>query len=821
MGAEKDDLPRFARLLNPLVDLVARVPASVQVKLLVGFLSGTALLLVVGLTSAVLISRLNERASIYMTAGQIRLETGLVMENEVTLRTEYRALTLLTGDTTYEDKIAEIEQTFADNIGVLDQSLQLAPPQADPLFPPDLAHLREANDRLTQADARIAALNLAGRKDDAMQAYLQEERPIADELGMVAHSIWRRSAAYLAQRPFGVEADRAPVSTPLQLTPVLNAFAVSVAVAAAVAVAVPVVVGLFLSWATIRPVRRINRALASITAGDFSQRVSVANRDEFGSLAEHVNTMSAELERLFNELKRAQNELAQARDVALDANRAKSTFVANMSHELRTPLNAIIGYSEMLQEEATDLEQEQLIPDLQKIQTAGKHLLGLINAVLDLSKIEAGKMELYLESFTVEPLVGEVANLIQPLARKNANVLEVDCPPAVGSMYADLTKVRQVLFNLLSNACKFTKDGRVSLKVERANEAGAEWLHFNVSDTGIGMTPEQMSRLFQPFTQADAATMRTYGGTGLGLALCHHFCEMMGGSVTVRSQAGRGSTFTVRLPARVAEPALAPTPDLGSRLESTSDEIALDAPAILVIDDDATARDLLVRALTRERFRAYTATGAEEGLRLARELRPDAITLDVFMPGADGWSALSALKSDPTTADIPVIMITMSEDKRLGYVLGATEYLTKPVDRERVASVLRNILGKAASPRVLVVGRDPQARQVLARAIEPEHWTLVEANNGSQALECMSEHRPDVVLLDLMPPDVDDFAFVQALRANTAWQSVPVVVISAMDLTNEELEQLNGSVQAVLSKSDLELDLLMTEVRKLVGLPLR
>jgi signal transduction histidine kinase/CheY-like chemotaxis protein len=725
-AADKDELNRFARLLNPLVDLVARVPVSVQVKLLAGFLTGTAVLLLVGLTSAVLIARLNERASIYATAGQMRLETGLIMEHEATLRTEYRSLALLTGDPTYDAKIAEIEQTFADNVATLEQSLELAPPQTDPLFPPALAHIREANDRLTLADERVATLDRQGQKDQALQAYLQEERPIADELETAAHGVWRTAAAYLAQKPFGIEADRAPISNPVQITPVMNAFAVSVAFSAAVAVAVPVVLGYFLSWASIRPVRRINRALASIAAGDFSQRVSVANRDEFGSLAEHVNTMSAELERLFNELKRAQQEVAQARDLALDANRAKSTFVANMSHELRTPLNAIIGYSEMLEEEATDLEQEQFIPDLQKIQTAGKHLLGLINAVLDLAKIEAGKMDLYLESFAVEPLVDEVANVIQPLARKNANLLQVACTPAVGSMYADLTKVRQVLFNLLSNACKFTKDGSVSLQVERTNDAGGEWLIFRVSDSGIGMTPEQMSKLFQPFAQADAATMRTYGGTGLGLALCHHFCEMMGGSVSVTSQPGHGSIFTARLPARVPEAPAEQMPAGGPSAESTLEKIPLDAPTILVIDDDLAARDLLVRALTRERFRVCTASGAEEGLRVARELHPDAITLDVFMPGADGWSALSALKADPATADIPVIMVTMSEDKRLSYVLGATEYLSKPVDRERLSAVLRNLLDKTDSPRVLVVGDDPKAQQVLVRAIEQDDWTVVE-----------------------------------------------------------------------------------------------
>src|SRR4029453_2656402 len=228
-------------------------------------------------------------------------------------------------------------------------------------------------------------------------------------------------------------------------------------------------------------------------------------------------------------------------------------FLANMSHELRTPLNAIIGYSEMLQEDAADLGAEQFTDDLQKINAAGKHLLELINAVLDLSKIEAGKMELYLEGFEVPALVRDIAAVIQPLAAKNGNRLETRCPAEIGTMRADLTKVRQALFNLLSNACKFTEQGTVTLAASRETGEGGDWIVFTGSDTGIGMTAEQLARLFEAFSQADAATNRKYGGTGLGLALSRRLCRMMGGDVTVESETGRGSTFTVRLPAEVAD----------------------------------------------------------------------------------------------------------------------------------------------------------------------------------------------------------------------------------------------------------------------------
>jgi CheY-like chemotaxis protein len=386
-------------------------------------------------------------------------------------------------------------------------------------------------------------------------------------------------------------------------------------------------------------------------------------------------------------------------------------------------------------------------------------------------------------------------------------------------MHADLTKVRQILFNLLSNACKFTEHGTVSLETERMTQDGADWLVFRIADSGIGMTPEQMSKLFQPFTQADAATMRKYGGTGLGLALCQRFSEMMGGEVTVASEPGHGSQFTVRLPAKVRDPAADAAPDSTQTADLPLEEAPPDALRILVIDDDPAARDLLVRSLTRERFHVWTATSAQEGVRLARELRPDAITLDVVMPGADGWSALTALKADASTAAIPVIMVTITQDKGLSYALGATDFLTKPIDRERLAAVLRHILDKADSPTVLLVGNDQEAREVLVRAIERERWTVEEADSGAEALERVTAHRPDLILLDLMMPDGDGAAFVHALRGKPAWQSIPVVVVSTMDLSSAEREGLAGSVEAILPRGGLELDVLMAEIRRLVRAP--
>ncbi|PYM19697.1 MAG: hypothetical protein DMD81_03285, partial [Candidatus Rokuibacteriota bacterium] len=511
--------------------------------------------------------------------------------------------------------------------------------------------------------------------------------------------------------------------------------------------------------------------------------------------------------RLFRELEEKGRELEVA-------SRHKSEFLANMSHELRTPLNAIIGYSEMLEEEATDLGQESFVSDLRKIHGAGKHLLELINAVLDLSKIEAGKMELFLEEFSVQQLVDEIGAVITPLAQRRGNRLDVRCDGDAGTMRADLTKVRQALLNLLSNACKFTEHGVVSLGVDVATRADTESIVFTVSDTGIGMTPEQVGRLFQEFTQADAATGRKYGGTGLGLALSRRLCRMMGGDIAVESEAGRGSTFTIRLPRVVPEPR-AESPVSAEPATSAAD-VATTTPTavVLVIDDDPAVRDLMQRFLGKEGYRVVPAPGGDDGLRLAREMTPDAITLDVMMPGMDGWAVLSELKSDPVTADIPVIMLTIVDDRNLGYTLGAADFLTKPIDRERLLSVLERY--RRAAP-VLVVDDDPAMREVLRRTLQAAGYAVVEAENGRMALERLREVVPGIVLLDLMMPEMDGFEFVDEVRRHETWRAIPIAVLTAKALTDDDRRRLNGGVERVLQKGAYSRDGLLREVAALLG----
>ena len=505
-------------------------------------------------------------------------------------------------------------------------------------------------------------------------------------------------------------------------------------------------------------------------------------------------------------------QLKQAMEAAEDASRAKSGFLANMSHELRTPMNAIIGYSEMLMEDAEDEGNEAAVGDLKKIHSAGKHLLALINDVLDLSKIEAGRMDLYLESFEIPAMVGEVVSTIDALVKKNDNTLKLEVDPSLGAMRADVTKVRQALFNLLSNAAKFTHQGEIGLVVKGEHADGVDWVRMSVSDSGIGIPPEKIDHVFEEFSQADETTTRDYGGTGLGLPISQRFCQLMGGDITLESTVGEGSTFTIRLPLEVE---LTSEEAEGAPLEAIPEPG--EERVVLVVDDDPNALDLLGRTLQGAGVRVVTASDGREALNLARTLQPAAITLDVLMPGMDGWEVLRELKDDPETRDIPVLMVTMTDDRELGYALGATEFLTKPVNRGQLVQLLERYALEGAERRALVVDDKAENREVLRRALENEGWQVSEAENGRVGLEKVVEQAPSLILLDLMMPVMDGFEFVMEMRKRDASCAIPIVVVTAKDVTEEDRRRLNGDVAGLIQKGGLDREAMLALLREQVA----
>jgi len=503
-------------------------------------------------------------------------------------------------------------------------------------------------------------------------------------------------------------------------------------------------------------------------------------------------------------------EMETARDEARDASDQKTKFFANMSHELRTPLNAILGYGEMLYEDCEDLGYDDLLPDLKKITSSGSHLLSLINNILDLSKIEAGKMELFITSFEIENMVETIKNISEPLAAKNDNGFVVNFDGAMGSMSQDETKLRQCLTNFLSNGFKFTKNGTVTLDVRSRSVEGVEFIDFAVIDTGAGMSPEGVAKVFEEYTQAERSTSANHGGTGLGLPISKKFAEMMGGDVVLTSEEGVGSVFTLSVPRECAE-------YNEDNVDSNVINLDADDNLVVLVDDDVAMHDLIKRTISKLSLTLIGATNSEKGMELIREVKPKLILLDVLMPGRDGWSLLKECKTDKELKDIPVIMISQLNQSNLAASLGANDYLTKPIDRSHFVNTVQRLLGTGTkNQKVLVIDDDKDVRELLSRLLKDAGYRPIDARDGKEGLE-RTKDEPALIILDLEMPRMDGFEFLDNYIKDVPEEKrAPVLVFSGKDLTDVQEDLLKERVVGLVKKDDVSMDNLSKMIQSIV-----
>ena len=558
-----------------------------------------------------------------------------------------------------------------------------------------------------------------------------------------------------------------------------------------------VVIGVVLAQSrTPRKFREEDRQLLSALADQAA--IAIQNAKLYEQVKRHAEELEAKVEARTRELQEANQRLE-------DASRHKSEFLANMSHELRTPLNAIIGFTRLVMRRAQDVLPTRQHENLEKILISAEHLLGLINDILDLSKIEAGRMEVRLGSVDLDGLVDECLRTVEPMIKSERLQMLKEVATDLPLLWTDRDKLKQILINLLSNAVKFTEAGTVTVRARPGNGTMA----IAVADTGIGIPADAQELIFEEFRQVDSSSTRKHGGTGLGLSISRHFARLLGGDVSVQSTLGVGSTFTLILPLRYEVSSVAPRADSAAVRDER--EAPADGKVILVIDDDPDVIYLLRENLGEAGYRVVGALSGQDGLQKARELRPFAITLDIMMPNKDGWEVLHELKAHPATRDIPIIVVSIVDNKELGYRLGAFDYLLKPIDRDTVITAL----GRIAPPhgRLLVVDDDPVVVDMVGQLLEGEPYEVEAAADGQEALEAIARRRPDVILLDLLMPRLDGFAVLEQLRQDPEHALIPVIVLTAKTLTSAEHAVLEQSVLKVIQKRGLDRDHFIQELR--------
>ena len=537
------------------------------------------------------------------------------------------------------------------------------------------------------------------------------------------------------------------------------------------------------------------RKLVNETSDEKAEEASVEMMElAFSRMSDEVNALI--------DLKT--KEMATARDEAREASSAKSRFFANMSHELRTPLNAIIGYSEMLLEDCEDLGNDEMVPDLKRITNSSKHLLSLINNVLDLSKIEAGKMDMYFTPFNIDTMIETIKDVSGPLASKNNNEFIIK-NNVKGEMTSDETKLRQCIVNFLSNAFKFTENGQVALVIGSKTIDKKEYVNFDIKDTGIGMTEDQLGKLFDTYTQAERSTSAKYGGTGLGLSISKHFAEMMGGGVEVSSKVGEGSTFSIFVPRVSLDEEQIEEEDFENPEIQKGDEY------ILLVDDDKATHDVVKRAIKKEGHTVFSCFDGDEGIEQARKVEPKLILLDVLMPGRDGWSVLKELKKDKKLKNIPVVITSVLNEESLASSLGADDYMKKPIDRTFFLNIVKRYITEK-DQKVLIVDDDENTRDLLNKILNNEGYLSIDAKNGEDALERVKE-KPDLIVLDLDMPKMDGFEFIE--RTQEDGIKIPIVVFSGKDITAVEEKMLSKFTEGIVKKES-KVQTLVNEVNQIL-----